>query len=108
MLSGIRNSSRSTSPGWMLGNFAMSRLSQRIPCRGAIVKWSSFQESASPHHFGAQSVVQRIIEGEQVAQLGRQAILHGGAQHLLLVLLLGLVAAAVEGVEGGARPAGAV
>ena len=60
------------------------------------------EEAAARRGRGGELVVERIVEGEEVAELGRERCLHFWAEEFLLILLLGLVAAAVEGVERGA------
>src|SRR5579885_1789488 len=61
------------------------------------------QDTAAHAGLGAELIVQRIIQRQQVAERGGQSLLHFWAQQPFLILLLGLIAAAVESVQGGAR-----
>ena len=54
---------------------------------------------ACPREF----VIQRIIQREQLSETGGQPLLHFRPEQRLLVLLLGLVPAAVERVQRGPR-----
>ncbi len=61
------------------------------------------QEPASYLDFGAELVVEGIVEGEKVTELGRQGLLEVRVEKRFLILLLRFVAAAVERVRGGPR-----
>src|SRR5262245_27682346 len=69
---------------------------------------SLLQEAACPRALAAERVVQRVVEGEDVARGGGEGSPGLLADERLLVLLLGLVAPAVERVESETRAVGAV
>src|SRR5881628_992494 len=68
----------------------------------------SLHEAAPACGARAERVVERVVQSKQAAQSGREPALHLGIEQRLLMLLLRLVPAAVEGVQGPARPLGAV
>jgi hypothetical protein len=65
----------------------------------------SLQEPAADVDRGAEPVVERVVQGEQLAQHGRQGPLRLRPQQPLPVLLPGPVAPAAEGVRRRPRPA---
>src|SRR5215213_5343372 len=59
----------------------------------------SVHEPTLPHALHRHPVIQRIVQRQKLAQLGRQQGLHLWTQQLLLVLLLWLVAAGIERMD---------
>src|SRR5262249_43145278 len=59
---------------------------------------SSLQETAPHFHLHTEPVVERVVQGQEMAQLWRHRLLHLRAKQNLLVLLLRPVAATVEGM----------
>jgi hypothetical protein len=59
----------------------------------------SLQEAAANGHLGAELIVERVVQGQEMPNIRGQTPLHLRAQQLLLILLLRLVATAVEGVQ---------